>query len=70
MKSFVPVRYLKALRAGLVVIGLLGAIAFTLFGAYGFRHPLWFWISVIVGLTVILSSWVIYKRKNLQGKAV
>ena len=46
---------------------LLGAIAFTLFGAYGFRPPLWFWIAVVVGLTVILSSWLIYKKKNLQG---
>ena len=47
---------------------LLGAIAFTLFGAYGFRPPLWFWIAVVIGLTIILSSWVIYKKKNLQGK--
>jgi len=46
---------------------LLGAIAFTLFGAFGFRPPLWFWIAVASGLVIILSSWIIYKKKNLGG---
>jgi len=45
---------------------LLTAIAFTLFGAYGFRPPLWFWIAFVVGLAVILSSWAIYKKKKFQ----
>ena len=48
---------------------LLGAIAFTLFGAYGFRPPLWFWIAFVVGLAIILTSWVIYRKKHLGGSA-
>jgi uncharacterized membrane protein YdjX (TVP38/TMEM64 family) len=48
---------------------LLGAIAFTLFGAYGFRPPLWFWIAFVIGLTIILTSWMIYQKKNLRGQA-
>lgn len=46
---------------------LLSAITFTLFGAFGFRPPLWFWIALVIGLIVILSSWVIYKKRNLRG---
>jgi uncharacterized membrane protein YdjX (TVP38/TMEM64 family) len=38
-KPFVPVRYLKAMRAGLVMIGLLGA--------WGYRVPLWNAMSMI-----------------------
>lgn len=45
---------------------LLGTIVFTLFGAFGFHPPLWFWIAVVVGLTAILFSWMTYKKKNFQ----
>lgn len=46
---------------------LLGAIAFTLFGAYGFQPPLWFWIALVVGLTIIITSWAIYRKKHLEA---
>jgi len=46
---------------------LLSSLAFTLFGAFGFRPPLWFWITFAICLTIILSSWAIYKKKNFRG---
>lgn len=39
LKPIVPVRYLKALQGGLVVIGLLGA--------WSYRVPLWNTVSMI-----------------------
>ena len=44
----------------------IGAVAFTLLGAYKFHPPLWFWAAVVIGLTVILVSWAIYKKRHLH----
>lgn len=40
----------------------ISTVAYTLLGAYHFRPPLWFWIAVVIGLTIILVSWTIYKK--------
>jgi len=48
---------------------LLSAITFTLFGAFGFRPPLWFWITVAIGLVIIFLSWAIYRKRHLGGDA-
>ncbi len=45
---------------------LISTIAFTLLGSYKFHPPLWFWITVAICMTVILSSWAIYKKKHLR----
>jgi uncharacterized membrane protein YdjX (TVP38/TMEM64 family) len=45
---------------------LISTIAFTLLGAYKFRPPLWFWITTAVCLTVILTTWTLYKKRYLR----
>ncbi|MBM3123695.1 MAG: hypothetical protein FJZ87_01330 [Chloroflexi bacterium] len=47
---------------------LISTTAYTLFGAYGFRPPLWFLITVVVCMVVILTSWMIYKRLHLEPR--
>jgi uncharacterized membrane protein YdjX (TVP38/TMEM64 family) len=48
---------------------LISAVAFTLLGAYKFDPPLWFWVAVVIGLIVIFTSWILYRRNHLQGEA-
>ena len=48
---------------------LISTITYTLLGAFHFRPPLWFWISVGTGLVIILTSWRIYRKKNLRPPA-
>lgn len=44
----------------------ISAAAYTLLGAYHFQPPLWFWIAVAIGLAVILTSWMIYKKTHFS----
>jgi uncharacterized membrane protein YdjX (TVP38/TMEM64 family) len=52
------------------VANLLGrslcAISITLIGAFGFHPPLWFWIAVIVSMTVFFAGWAIYKKAHVH----
>ena len=41
---------------------LISATTFTLLGAFSFHPPLWFWIAVAIGLAIVFSSWVIYRK--------
>ncbi len=44
----------------------LCAISITLIGAFGFQPPLWFWIAVIVSMTVFFAGWAVYKKAHVR----
>lgn len=47
----------------------IAALTYTLLGSYSFQPPIWFWVTVGVGLAIILTVWFIYKRKHLRNDA-
>lgn len=59
-----PKKFLAANFAGRSI----SSVTFTLLGAFKFQPPLWFWVAVGIGLTVILCSWAVYKKRHLAGK--
>jgi uncharacterized membrane protein YdjX (TVP38/TMEM64 family) len=58
----------KKFLAANIVGRSISSVTFTLLGAFKFQPPLWFWFAVGIGLVVILTSWAVYKKRNLSVK--
>jgi len=52
----------KSFFAANVAGRCLAATAMTLIGAFGFRPPLWFWLTVLGFFAVLSAAWGIYNR--------